>query len=69
MRIFADILTLGHQFQKTLIMEPAVNNFESTKPSLLSVKDCLKLIGIKELTANIYAVPKANKSKKEMLPA
>lgn len=50
-------------------MEPAVNNFESTKPSLLSVKDCLKLIGIKELTANIYAVPKANKSKKEMLPA
>jgi hypothetical protein len=33
----------------------------------ISIKDCLRLIGIKELTANIYAVPSKRKEKEVKL--
>ncbi|MCF8323814.1 MAG: hypothetical protein K9I84_02560 [Leadbetterella sp.] len=52
------------------IMEQITNIFENTKnQTSLGIKDCLRLIGLKELTANIYAVPKGKKPKNEILPA
>ncbi len=51
-------------------MEQITNIFENTQnQTSLGIKDCLKLIGLKELTANIYAVPKGKKPKNELLPA
>jgi hypothetical protein len=51
-------------------MEQVTNIFENSKnQSSLGIKDCLKLIGIKEITANIYAVPKGKKNKGELLTA
>lgn len=41
----------------------------SNNQASLGIKDCLKLIGVKELTANIYAVPKGKKHKNELQPA
>jgi hypothetical protein len=50
-------------------MEHITNIFENTKKQTsLGIKDCLRLIGVKELTANIYAVPKGKKTKNELLP-
>ncbi|MBP6618662.1 MAG: hypothetical protein KA188_00325 [Leadbetterella sp.] len=55
---------------KKEIMEQVTNIFENPKnQSSLGIKDCLKLIGIKEITANIYAVPKGKKNKSELLTA
>jgi hypothetical protein len=48
-------------------MSATIQNLESKKTSSLSIKDCLKLIGFQEITANIYAVPKNNKSQKPYL--
>lgn len=50
-------------------MNNITNIIENPKnQSSLGIKDCLKLIGIKELTANIYAVPRGKKTKTELLP-
>lgn len=54
----------------TNIMEILTNILDPSKnPSSLGIKDCLRLIGLKEITANIYAVPKGKKPKSELLPA
>ncbi len=54
----------------TNIMERLTNILDSTKnSSSLGIKDCRRLIGLKEITANIYAVPKGKKNKSELLPA
>ena len=50
-------------------MKSSSQILESAKNQSLSIKDCLKLIGIKELTANIYAIPKDHHLKKERIPA
>lgn len=48
-------------------MDNITNILENPKfQASLGIKDCLKLIGIKELTANIYAVPKGKKPKNEL---
>ena len=50
-------------------MNNIANILETPKTQVqLGIKDCLKLIGIKEITANIYAVPSGKKTKKELLP-
>ncbi len=38
-------------------MKTTYNSLESNN-SNLNIKDCLKMIGVKELTANVYAIPK-----------
>ncbi|WP_255070616.1 hypothetical protein [Lacihabitans sp. LS3-19] len=50
-------------------MKTSNQTTESTKNQSLSIKDCLKLIGIKELTANIYAIPKGDHLRKTGLSA
>jgi hypothetical protein len=51
-------------------MKQGTNNLENSNThSGLGIKDCLRLIGIKELTANIYAGPRGKKPKSELLPA
>lgn len=51
-------------------MKQVTNTLEnSNNQSGLGIKECLRLIGIKELTANIYAVPQGKKPKTELLPA
>ncbi len=51
-------------------MNNIIKQLENPKnPSVLGIKDCLKLIGVKELTANIYAIPKGKRPKSELLQA
>jgi hypothetical protein len=50
-----------------LIMSNSIQNLEKKRNTALSIKDCLKLIGVQEITANIYAVPKNTKSQKQYL--
>jgi len=33
----------------------------SSSSEYLSIHDCLKMIGMKEVTANVYSLPKKNK--------
>jgi len=40
-------------------MKTLTNSLELNKLNL-NIKDCLKMIGIKELTANVYEIPKKN---------
>lgn len=69
MRIFAYSLILNLNLTNYSIMEHITNIFENKKnQTSLGIKDCLRLIGVKELTANIYAVPKGKKTKNELLP-
>ncbi|NBA88079.1 hypothetical protein GVN16_20070 [Emticicia sp. CRIBPO] len=50
-------------------MEAQINqkSSEDSGSQHISIKDCLRLIGIKELTANIYAVPSKRKEKEVKL--
>lgn len=50
-------------------MEAQINQKSSEGSDMqhITIKDCLKLIGIKELTANIYAVPSKRKEKEAKL--
>jgi hypothetical protein len=34
---------------------------ETSNSEYLSIPDCLKMIGMKEVAANIYSIPKKNK--------
>jgi hypothetical protein len=45
-------------------MTTTLPKLENQRNTSLSIKDCLKLIGVQEIAANIYAVPKNNKSQK-----
>ncbi|MCP9770559.1 hypothetical protein EGI22_21845 [Lacihabitans sp. LS3-19] len=64
---FRSIVTFVQYSLKS--MKTSNQTTESTKNQSLSIKDCLKLIGIKELTANIYAIPKGDHLRKTGLSA
>ncbi len=48
---------MSRKFKKYKTMKTLSNSLELSKLNL-SIKDCLKMIGIKELTANVYEIPK-----------
>jgi len=34
---------------------------ETNEPAILSIKDCLRLIGVQEITANVFTLPAKKK--------
>ena len=42
-----------------LATKPGVSN----SSAILSIKDCLKMIGVQEVTANVFALPSKKKTK------